>query len=55
MFDYLSMFAKGSLARLKSRQHSGSPCCTLDTLKGELVTPLMITCVSAFSYRDSTM
>ena len=49
----LSRAASGSIARLKRRHESGSPCLTpLVTLKEELSTPLIMTAVVAVLYRE---
>ncbi len=51
-FDFRSISAKGSMARSKSKQDSGSPWHTPHvTLNGELRNPFTITLVCAFSSR----
>src|SRR5882762_5016036 len=48
--EHRSILASGSIAMSNNRHDIGSPCRTpLETLKGELRTPLTITLVSAFS------
>lgn len=50
-FKLLSDAANGSIARSKMRQDIASPCWTpLNTVKGELITPLIITTVDASLY-----
>ena len=50
---FFSKLAKGSIVRLKRRHDKESPCLTpLDTWKGSLIIPLIITIVSADLYRD---
>src|ERR1700734_3930041 len=54
--EHLSMFASGSMAMSNRRQDIGSPCLTpRETTNGVLNTPLTMTRVSAFSYKDLTV
>ena len=51
--DFLRRQARGSIARLKRRHDSGSPCqMPLVTLNGELTTPFTSTAVDAVLYRE---
>ena len=53
---FRSRFASGSIARLNRKHDKGSPCQTpLETWKGELTTPFIITLVLADLYRDFTV